>query len=83
MKKYRLTGIEYPGTVNLPKLGKVNLEDLPEEKLDELYQNGIPFLELSPEARADANPNEPVIGTAATPIQTGNQNKGNRNNKKK
>jgi hypothetical protein len=73
MKKYRLTGIEYPGTVDLPKLGKVNLEDLPTEKLDELYKNGLPFLELNPEARAYLNPNEPVIGTPK--ILKANRNK--------
>lgn len=75
MKKYRLKGISSPGTVDLFKIGKVNLEDLPEEKLDELYKNGCPFLELSPEAREAANPNEPEIKTAEVPKKPKQTNK--------
>lgn len=75
MEKYSLVGIDYPGTVDLPKLGKVNLEDLPVEKLDELYKNGIPFLQLDPWYREAKNPNEPVINTPPTPVKKSKPNK--------
>lgn len=70
MLKYRLKGIKSPGTVDIHRLGKVNLEDLPESKLDELYNQGLPYLELTPEAREEINPDEPVIKPKLTPKQS-------------
>jgi len=69
MKKYTLKGIDPPGTVDLYKVGKVNLEDLPEEKLDELYQQGNPYLELITGDYQKVISKKPPITTKKTPIR--------------
>jgi len=67
MLKYKLKNIKHPGTVDLHLVGRVNLADLPEDKLDELYKNGCPFLELTPEEIECENPELKVIHTSSTP----------------
>jgi hypothetical protein len=46
MEKFRLKGIVYPGRVNLPGVGTVELALLPDEQVKKLWQEGCPYLEL-------------------------------------
>ncbi len=46
MERFRLKGIVYPGRVNLPGVGTVELALLPDEQAEKLWQEGCPYLEL-------------------------------------
>lgn len=50
MKKYRVVGI-IPGKVDTHTHGVIDFsQDVPEKTLDELYENGFPYLEKVVEA---------------------------------
>jgi hypothetical protein len=61
MKLFRLTGIQYPGRVNLYKRGTVELADISDELAMVLYKEGIPYLEPTPEGRKILFPDEKTI----------------------
>lgn len=44
MKKFKLHRIKYPGRVNLPKLGTIELASISDELAQELFNKGIPYL---------------------------------------
>jgi len=45
MKKFKIVGIELPGTIYNPLVGKVNLADVDDNTAQKLFDNGCPFLE--------------------------------------
>ncbi len=61
MKLFRLTGIDYPGRVNLYKRGTIELADISDELAMILYKEGLPYLEPTPEGRKVIFPGEKTI----------------------
>jgi len=61
MELFRLTGIQWPGRVDLYKRGVVKLAELSDEEAMALYKEGIPYLEPTPQGRKILFPDEKPI----------------------
>lgn len=59
---FYLRGIVEPGRVNLFQIGTVNLSDLGDDQLMEIYKKGnCPFIELTPEGFKKLHPEMSTI----------------------
>lgn len=72
MKRFEIYGIARPAKVYFPGLGEIVLDKLTDEKAEELFLKGCPFLKPVPEYRHKLNPAEKPIVTTPLPLpQTG------------
>jgi len=69
MQRFRLKNIQHPGRVHLYKRGEVNLADIDDNLAEELFKEGCPFIEPTPEGREKLFPGEKPI--KVKPIKRG------------
>lgn len=81
MKNFELVGIKSPGTVNLPQLGTMNLEQIDDALAEKLWREGLPYLKPTSEYRQilfpDQKPIKPAF--APTPVKSARPTKGPKN----
>lgn len=61
MKYFKLKGIQPPGRVDIKGRGEVALENISDDLAKQLFDEGIPFLELTDVGRKKYFPNEKPI----------------------
>lgn len=73
MTYFKRAKIDAPGKVNLKLDGRfqtIEIDNLAEDKLKQLYDNGCPYIELTPEGRKFYYPDETPIMVNKTPKKT-------------
>jgi hypothetical protein len=61
MKRYELYGIAHPGRIHFPGMGEIVLSELSDQKLEELYNKGCPYVKPTPQHRQKLIPTEPSL----------------------
>jgi hypothetical protein len=67
--KFRIIGIKEPGRVNVflhERFQDVNLCELDEVSLAKLYEDGVPYIQKTPEAVLAADASKPKIDVKAS-----------------
>ena len=69
MNNFRLKGIVFPGRVHHQKYGLINLSDLSDTLAEEIWKDGCPYLEPTPEGRKEMFPDEKEISIEPLPAK--------------
>lgn len=68
MKKFRLKGIIAPGRIHHQKYGIINLYDVSDAIAEELWKEGVPYIEPTAEGRKMMFPREKEIKNGPVPV---------------
>ena len=71
MKLFNIIGIEHPGRVGIYKRGEVVLADIDDVTAEQLWREGLPYLEPNTEGRKKFFPGEKPIRTETIRVEGG------------